>query len=147
MVELALVLPALLALALGTACLARMYRAQTSVDTAAAEAARHVAQEPGVTASELADYANSAVGAEGIEVSASAGDALGAGSTPSMLPGGITASRSTRTVTPRGATSASEVSVSDWSVEVTCSMDVDLMGLGSWTATSSHSSVWSEAGL
>lgn len=154
MVELALVLPALLALALGVASLTTMYRAQMRADTAAAETARMIASDDAATPDEAAAYARSCVGDDEVRVTLAAPEGgQWASYAPGTTTGGIGAARRTQTLTRREAPGAHETSgsapqsrtvrVTHYAVSVTCERTVDVPVVGSWTASATHVEEWS----
>lgn len=133
MVEFALVLPVLVALAIGTVNLAAMYRTWQVVDTAAAEGARYAAQCGASTpAQAIADYAASAVGQGGVTVKVDDSATR-------------TESATVRATSVAGEELRSEATVTKVSRKVTASKPVELMGgLATWVASSSHTGISSE---
>lgn len=132
MVELAICLPLLAGLALGSAELANAYRTWQLVDTAAAEGARYAAQNPNATSDDVASYARSAVGLDGLAVTV----------------GQSRASTSNVTLSVMGADGAwrqAPATVERSTREVTVSMEVPLLsGSVTWVASSAHAGVSSE---
>ena len=132
MVELAVCLPALVALLVLCADASVMYRSWQVVDTASAEAARYAAQDPLASTDELSSYARSCVGHDGLVVSVD--DAV-VSTEPTEV----------RVMDSEGTWREAEASVSRRTRRVTASLDVKLVGgLGTWTVRASHASVSSE---
>lgn len=132
MVELAVCLPALVALFVLCADASVMYRSWQVVDTASAEAARYAAQDPLASTDELSSYARSCVGHDGLVVSVD--DAV-VSTEPTEV----------RVMDSEGTWREAEASVSRRTRRVTASLDVKLVGgLGTWTVRASHTSVSSE---
>ena len=132
MVELALVLPVLALLAIGTVNLSAMYRAWQAADTAAAEGARYAAQDPGATADEVSSYALSAVGGQGLSVTVE--DDTASESTATM-----------RVTTVEGDELTAQATVRHHTRRVTAAKDVELLGgWATWRASATHAGSSSE---
>lgn len=131
-IELAICVPALVALLVACADGSAMYRASQLADTAAAEGARYAAQNPATSADAVAAYARSSIGAADADVSVE--DAGGSSS-----PTGV------RVMGSDGEWREGEATVTSRVRSVRVTLDVELVsGLGTWHATRSHSSISSE---